>query len=52
MGNYVAEGVGHMAGDKAADGCGDSEWTKFWFVEWVFVEAEEVDISEVMFNGC
>ncbi len=28
-GKFLAEGVGHMSGDEAADGCGDSEWSKF-----------------------
>ena len=29
MGKSFAEGVGQMAGDEAADGCGDSEWSVF-----------------------
>ena len=28
-GKFIAEGVGHMAGDEAEYGCGDSEWSKF-----------------------
>ena len=40
-----------MTGDQAADGGGDAEWSKFRFIEGVFVEAEEVDVGEVAFNG-
>jgi hypothetical protein len=43
--------MGDMTGDQAADGCGDAEWSKFRFIEGVFVEAEEVDVGEVAFNG-
>ena len=40
-----------MTGDQAADGGGDAEWSKFRFIEGVFVEAEEIDVGEVSFNG-
>jgi len=33
--------------DNAADGGGDSEWTKFGWVVGIFVEAEEVGVAEV-----
>ena len=40
-----------MTGNQSADGGGDAEWSKFRFIEGVFVEAEEVDVGKVAFNG-
>jgi hypothetical protein len=37
-----------MAGNEAPDCSGDAKWAKFQFVEGVFVEAEEVDVGEVL----
>ena len=48
---FFSEGVGDMTGDQSADDGGDAEWSKFRFIEGVFVEAEEVDVGEVAFNG-
>ena len=48
---FFSEGVGDMTGDQAADGGGDAQWSKFRFIEGVFVEAEEIDVGEVSFNG-
>ena len=48
---FFSEGVGDMTGDQSADGSGDAEWSKFRFIEGVFVEAEEVNVGEVAFNG-
>ena len=48
---FFSEGMGDMTGNQAADGGGDAEWSKFRFIEGVFVEAEEVDVSGVAFNG-
>ncbi len=49
--NFFSEGVGEMTGDQAADGGGDAEWSKFRFIEGVFVKAEEVDVGKVALNG-
>ncbi len=46
--NFFAEGVGNMAGNKTPNGSGDAEWAKFRFVKGIFVEAEEVDVGEVL----
>jgi hypothetical protein len=40
-----------MTGNEATDGGGDAEWSKFRFIEGVFVEAEEVHVGKVAFNG-
>jgi hypothetical protein len=45
------EGAGHMADNKSADGSGDSKWAKFCRVSGVFVEAEQVHIGKIMFDG-
>jgi len=41
---FFSEGVGDMTDDQSADGNGDAEWSKFGFIEGVFVEAEEVNL--------
>ncbi len=48
---FFSEGVGNMTGDQAADGGGDAEWSKFRFIEGVFMEAEKVDVGKVAFDG-
>ncbi len=48
---FFSEGVGDMTGNEATDGGGDAEWSKFRFIEGVFVEAEEVHVGKVAFNG-
>ena len=48
---FFSEGMGDMTGDQAADGGGDAQWSKFRFIEGIFVEAEEIDVGEVSFNG-
>ena len=48
---FFSEGVGDMTVDQSADGGGYAEWSKFRFIEGVFVEAEEVNVGEVACNG-
>ena len=50
-GKLFAEGMCNMARDESADGCWDAEWSQLGFVEWVLVEAEEVDVGEVSGDG-
>jgi hypothetical protein len=45
---FSTEGVGNMAGNKVPYGSGDAEWAKFQFVKGILVEAEEVDVGEVL----
>ncbi len=40
-----------MASNKSADSGGDSKWAKYCRVSGVFVEAEQVHISKIMFDG-
>jgi hypothetical protein len=40
-----------MAGNESANSGGDFEWAKFCRVSWVFVEAEQVHIGKIMFDG-
>ncbi len=39
-----------MSGNEALYGCGDAKWAEFGVVGRVFVEAEKVDISEVVLD--
>ncbi len=41
---------GNVSGNELPDGCGDAEWAEFGVVLGVFVEAEKVDISEVVLD--
>ncbi len=39
-----------MSGNEASYGCGDAKWEEFGVVAGVFVEAEKVNISEVVLD--
>ncbi len=39
-----------MSGNEAPYGCGDAKWAEFGVVIGVFVEAEKVDISEIVLD--
>jgi hypothetical protein len=39
-----------VSGNEASYGCGDAKWVEFGVVIGVFVEAEKVDISEVVLD--
>jgi hypothetical protein len=39
-----------VSGDEAPYGSGDAKWAEFGVVVGVFVEAEKVDISEVVLD--
>jgi hypothetical protein len=39
-----------VSGNEASYGCGDAKWAEFGKVAGVFVEAEKVDISEVVLD--
>ncbi len=49
-GEFSMEGVGHVAGNKASDCGGDTEWLELGGVVGVLVETEEVNIGEVSMN--
>ncbi len=48
---FFAKGVGYVAGDQTSDCGGNAEWVEFCFFRGVFVEAEEVDVGEIMFDS-
>jgi hypothetical protein len=47
---FWLETSGNVSGDELPDGCGDAKWAEFGVVVGVFVEAEKVDISEVVLD--
>ncbi len=47
---FRLETSGDVSGDEFPDGCGDAKWAEFGVVIGVIVEAEKVDISEVVLD--